>query len=345
MMNFGFVRPWTQTGQHGVTLFFVLSGFLITSKLIEAPNLRRFYIRRFFRLMPVAWCYLAFLAIFDFACGGHLLSLKEAAACVFFYRNYFDGASTGAATHFWSLSMEEQFYLVWPCLLVFAAHKKCRWIAAAGALACAVYRFVRWNQCENNFHFHTEVRADALLIGCLLALAFADVRFRASILRWSNLLWVPALMVMILCFARFHWLTPLYEDLSIATLIAASLDRSALARIMSAQWLAWLGTVSYSVYVWQSFFLLDRPYPQKLIMMALMPFFAFGSYYFIEKPFLRFGHRASYTLQQGMNAYSGVEAFVASTMTPMLAGLERSRSAIPWSLPAPSSSRHKGERQ
>src|SRR5712675_1226648 len=61
-----YARPWAQTGRHGVTIFFVLSGFLITTKLLEDPtDLKRFYIRRFFRLMPVAWAFLAALLLFD----------------------------------------------------------------------------------------------------------------------------------------------------------------------------------------------------------------------------------------------------------------------------------------
>lgn len=75
----GYLRPWTETGQHGVTIFFVLSGFLITTKLMEGPrDFKRFYIRRFFRLMPAAWAYLAALWAFDtFLCGHRYITLSE----------------------------------------------------------------------------------------------------------------------------------------------------------------------------------------------------------------------------------------------------------------------------
>ena len=110
-----YARPWMQTGQHGVTIFFVLSGFLITSKLIEGPiNLRQFYIRRFFRLMPAAWIYLATLLFLNRMTGISFTTWPELHACLFFYRNMVDVPGPGLAGHFWSLSLEEQFYLVWP---------------------------------------------------------------------------------------------------------------------------------------------------------------------------------------------------------------------------------------
>ena len=122
--------PWVQTGQHGVTLFFVLSGFLITSSLLNGPiDLRSFYIRRIFRLMPVAWAYLGLLLLLNLRV--HVVSKSAVLASLFFYRN-FEAATFGSATwHFWSLSLEEQFYLVWPIVLLLAGARRSRWIAVA----------------------------------------------------------------------------------------------------------------------------------------------------------------------------------------------------------------------
>ncbi len=118
-------------GQHGVTIFFVLSGYLITSKLVEAPiNLKRFYIRRLFRLTPVEWLFLSVLVFLRWHTGFPITTWSEIAGCVFFYRNYL-GGNTGAA-HFWSLSIESQFYLVWPsvcCLLVASVARGSRGVA------------------------------------------------------------------------------------------------------------------------------------------------------------------------------------------------------------------------
>ena len=294
-----YMRPWMQTGQHGVTIFFVLSGYLITSKLLEGPiDLKRFYVRRFFRLMPAAWTYLAAVWIFGVLCGQQWFSFPEIASCLFFYRNFLGAGVTLFASHFWSLSMEEQFYLVWPSLLLLAGFRKARWVTIGGALACALFRLVEWGQYDRQWlSFQTQVRADALLIGCLLALLLQSSASRAAAARWSRRFALPALAVLICCIVFFQWLPPLTECLAIAALIAASSlhSRSLLAQPLSFRPLAWLGTVSYSLYVWQQFFFVYRHHAVTILMMCLMPLFAVGSYYLIERPATRFGHKLTST--------------------------------------------------
>jgi peptidoglycan/LPS O-acetylase OafA/YrhL len=292
----GILKPWTATGQHGVTIFFVLSGFLITSKLIDgriSPG--QFYIRRFFRLMPAAWAYLAFLWTFDFLLGHPLIGIRETASCVFFYRNYLGNTGSMVASHFWSLSMEEQFYIVWPCLLLLVGIRKVRWFAVGGALGLAFYRLVRWNYYNRlDFNYRTEVRADAILVGCLLALLFSNPKIRAAATRWAKFCAAPALAILFFCFARFRLLPPLYEDLSIAILIAASLlyPRAALSRLLSNPAIVWLGTVSYSIYIWQQFFMgLPAGYTGLGLLIIGLPLCVLGSYYCIELPCVRLGHR------------------------------------------------------
>ena len=181
-----YVRSWSSTGYHGVTIFFVLSGFLITSKLLEGPiSFRRFYLRRFFRLMPAAWLFLASLLLLSWLTRNRFTSLAEVAACIFFCRNFF--GQMGVAGHFWSLSVEEQFYLVWPVTLLLAGSVRARWIVGLGAVCCAVFRFLSWGKYSQSFPTGpTFLHADGLLVGCLLALLLADERTRGVIARWSK---------------------------------------------------------------------------------------------------------------------------------------------------------------
>jgi peptidoglycan/LPS O-acetylase OafA/YrhL len=293
-----FMQPWTQTGHHGVTIFFVLSGFLITSKLLEGPiALKRFYVRRFFRLMPVAWTYLAVLLLI-----GHQVHMSIAAptavlASLLFYRNYllvYGGASTW---HFWSLSLEEQFYLVWPCILPAADIRRCRWIAAAGAIGCAVYRFYSWGYYNREFfNCQSQVRADELLVGCLMALLLQEPRLQAAVSQWSKMWALPAFAVLVYCMAHFTLLPPLTECICIAALIASSMlhSESIFARPLTSRALSQLGIVSYSIYVWQGIFMLlarGSGATGALLLFFAMPLCAVGSYVYIERPFTRLGHR------------------------------------------------------
>jgi peptidoglycan/LPS O-acetylase OafA/YrhL len=292
----GHLRPWLWTGHHGVTIFFVLSGFLITSKLIEGPgDLTRFYIRRLFRLMPVAWAYLAACLLYELAVGHCIVPGSEIVSCLLFYRNYYPPHQTFFAGHYWSLSVEEQFYLIWPCLMFFAGIQRAKWVAICGALACSIYRTLNYSYYDRQwFSFRTEVRADALLVGCLLALLLAKPSFRAAATRWSRLWALPAILVVLVCIAQFHWLPPLCECVALAALIATSVlhPRSVFARALSFKALTWLGTFSYSVYVWQQFFFAHRGNVDATIdIMCMMPLFALASYYWIERPFTRLGHR------------------------------------------------------
>jgi len=287
-----YVRPWTQTGQHGVTIFFVLSGFLITSKLIQAPiDLKSFYTRRFFRLMPAAWAYLAFVLLLGAITRIPFTNPAGVLSCLLFYRNYVGNWAGGVTGHFWSLSLEEQFYLVWPCILLLAGIRRSLWIAALGAIACAVFRFAFWAKYNQGIaSTQSQVRADALLVGCILAILLADARNIAFATRWSVRLALPALAAVLFAIARYHWLAPLFESVSIAILIALTmLHRSAwFARPFSLAPIAWLGTISYSLYLWQELFT-DFRGPWALAVG--LPLFALASYYCIERPFNRLGHR------------------------------------------------------
>jgi peptidoglycan/LPS O-acetylase OafA/YrhL len=300
----GHVRPWTATGQHGVTIFFVLSGFLITSKLSEGPiDLKRFYIRRLFRLMPAAWTFLAVMLLFNWLTGSHFITSREVWACLLFYRNFVGphvGKIVGVTWYFWSLSLEEQFYLVWPPLLLFAGIRRSRWIAALGAVACACWRWTFWAHYNHPFvNSETQVRADALLVGCLLALLFVDSRFRAFAAQLTKLIIWPAAVVLVLCVARFDLLPPLVENVSIAILISAGLlyPNSFLAKAVALPPIAWLGTISYSLYVWQALFFTWRVAPGLRSMIGVcVLLFALGSHYLIEKPLIQWGRKLEHLM-------------------------------------------------
>jgi len=285
-----YLRSWTSTGYLGVTLFFVLSGFLITSKLLEPPlDLKRFYLRRFFRLTPAAWTYLLVLLILTHTTGRPYTTLAEVRACVFFYRNFF--GFMGVAGHFWSLSVEEQFYLIWPVTLLLAGVARSRWIALFGAIGCALFRWIFWSRYAHTFPAGpTFLHADGLMVGCFLAILVSDPNARPTLVRFSKIAAIPALFVLLLCMYFPHEQFLLIEQTCMAVLIAATTfhPRSLFARSLSFAPLAWLGTVSYSVYIWQGLFMEWR---NVWGICVALPIFALASYYLIERPTNRLGHR------------------------------------------------------
>ena len=283
-------RHWstaTQTGYHGVVLFFVLSGFLITSKLLEGPmSFKRFYLRRFFRLMPAAWTFLAFLVLIGIVTGKHFTSRTEVISCLFCFRNFL--GKMGFAGHFWSLSIEEQFYLVWPLTLFLAGVARARWIALFGAIGCTIFRFVTWSRYGAHFPTGpTFLHANWLLMGCFAALLLHDQRIRGILAQISRPWPLPALCVFVFCMASQD--EPIAEGFALAALLISTTLNPAgtCARAVSFQPLAWLGRVSYSVYLWQGFFLAQH----QVWALCATPIFALGSYYLIERPCTRLGHR------------------------------------------------------
>jgi peptidoglycan/LPS O-acetylase OafA/YrhL len=148
------------------------------------------------------------------------------------------------------------------------------------------------------FSFRTEVRADAVCIGCLFAWLVQDPAICEFLRRWLRYLRIPATATVLFCIFFFHWLPPLFEVLSIGFLIcdAALSPESVFARCFSIKPLAWLGTISYSVYVWQQFFFQQRgPNPWHWLYIPIVVELGAVSYYLIEQPCKQFGYSLSST--------------------------------------------------
>ena len=173
-------------GGFGVTVFFFLSGYLITTLLTREHDRHgriafgAFFARRAVRLLPpllVTLAAAAVLAWFGLVRGD--LDPRTFASQILFYYNYYAiygdaGTSVGGFALLWSLSVEEHFYLIWPALFLFFARDRLR-ISHLLALLVAIlawrgYRFLAWGDSEWVIYSLTDTRFDSLLYGCLLAL-------------------------------------------------------------------------------------------------------------------------------------------------------------------------------
>ena len=180
----GFLNEFAQAGAFGVDLFFVLSGFLITGILLdsaESPNyFRNFYARRVLRLFPVYYGYLLLVMIVLPSMHRILrVSMPDYSGNWWWYLTYFTNWKPNFAApdpqlgHFWSLAVEEQFYIVWPALLLFAGCRRLVYVCVALVLSATVLRCVWsaegvfWNQ----IYRLTVTRWDTIAMGAMAALA------------------------------------------------------------------------------------------------------------------------------------------------------------------------------
>lgn len=271
------VRSISEYGYLGVDAFFAISGFLICTLLIreydanQSINLRDFYIRRFFRIIPPYVAALAGISLVAWLGFIHLQSW-EIPSCLLFLRNYEPTVAPPGGpydpygfytVHFWSLSLEEHFYLIWASLL--ALLKPRRAVKAALILAATV---VLWRFVDGHYQImhrlipsaemgtRTDSRLDALLWGCVAALLFPRIQSMFSHRLWSWA-WIP-LSLYLVVLERYH--LPLFQ-LQLALLFPCLLmstvlfPRSALGRVLELPWVRWIGALSYSIYLWQQLFL------------------------------------------------------------------------------------------
>ena len=266
----------TRIGPNGVSLFFAISGFLICSRLLEEQastghiSLSGFYIRRASRILPPAMMYLVIIGLLGIS-GVILVSSWEWWSSVLFFRNYLPPGLIargwgGYTVHYWSLAVEEHFYLLWPGLLVLSGRKRAKWVAAGLAAVVACWR--SWDFRHQFFEEHlqgllfgsrTDVRLDGLLMGCLAALLVADPGWRSLFLRvMKSWVWV-ACAIGYLCLQivfRRHYYTIL-ESTLLAVIVTTTVLRPQtwVGRLLELGWMRWIGRLSYSLYLWQQFFL------------------------------------------------------------------------------------------
>ena len=219
----------------GVTLFFVLSGYLITRILLERPPLRTFYWRRLARLAPALVSVVVVVAVAS-ALRGDATTLVGALVSLAYVSNWLPsmGVDVGSMGHTWSLAVEEQFYVLWPLALF--AIPRIRPVLVGLIVTIMVIRVVSGQ--HDPTEYRTTLRADALLLGCLLAM----VTWRPS----GALAFAAAAIVETLAVTRFE-----AGGLGLGLATLASVVLVAWVRGKSSpRWLSGLGRISYGVYLW-----------------------------------------------------------------------------------------------
>jgi len=272
-------------GQVGVTLFFVLSGFLITTIVVTEKdasgtiNLRRFYGRRARRLLPALMLFLVVSSLFFSAVIDDFPFWASSWPGLFYVSNYTQilGVEVYANTHLWSLSVEEHFYALWPLILLVPKRLPSAATLLKIALALVALRFVVGWGYPTWAYYGTLTNSYALLLGCSISVAKRDgtiVRTRRGVAGSGAVglvllgMW-PTVGLEELSFTGV-WI-PVMAALVSALMVIALTEKGAFYFEMS--WLRYLGRVSYGWYLWHAPFLFISQFndtPIKRVGFALM---------------------------------------------------------------------------
>ena len=321
-----------ETGPWGVRLFFVLSGFLITRSLLQTRKhvdagqisipsaLRAFFMRRIFRLWPVYFLCLAVAYAFNIeltrqTIWWHLLMASN--QYVFHYQSW-----PGLLSHFWTLAVEQQFYIFWPFVILFAPKRRMDLlllaVLIAGPFSRELILAMRWSNLAT---LYTPLACclDFFAIGGAVAWGHDEGwldRF-ASTLHLRLLLVLATGWLLWGTFLKYidghypaHWLVydPLFQALGFAVLIVYVLHRpeGLTSRCLRFRAFVYIGEISYGVYIFHNF--MHRFGPSILRHTLGMSYFpdelthvlyytvlsvaaAAVSYHFFEKPVRRWGRR------------------------------------------------------
>ncbi|PKR84217.1 acyltransferase family protein [Heyndrickxia camelliae] len=345
---------WASGGFLGVCVFFVLSGYLITDLLVSEKerkgtiDLKSFWYRRARRLLPAMFTLLIALSCWVILFDRHFLaSLRgDIIAASFYFSNwwyifhhvsYFESFhSPSLLTHFWSLAVEEQFYLVWPLLILiglnFLSKRSVLFLTLLAAIlsGLAMAFLYQPGMDPSRVYYGTDTRAFSLLIGAALALCWPSqklagkVPFKSSV--FLNFIGAFGLFILLWMLARtnqyesFLYLGGMILLSVITVLLLASLvhPASSISRIFELKPLRFLGVRSYGIYLWHyPIILLTTPAVHTqgisifrvLFQIALIILLSSLSYTFIENPIRKNGFGVIWK-RLGIFSYRRAFAFV-----------------------------------
>ena len=319
VMGFHYQLPFSRQGLFGVDIFFTLSGFLITVLLVQEwerygrIQLKFFYLRRILRLFPAL---ILILIVFY-----TLIPKPYIFSTIFYYTNWIKALHFQPDSlyldHVWSLSIEEQFYLIWPAVLITLLHfkipkKTIVLLLLMLGLSSAVGRILVWNSTHDWFRVYmaTDLHADGLLIGS--AFGFMQVYgFHPDFSKHKRVFSLTTLLTVLLA----AWLLidnqlsqsfiPNYGILgvSIGTIIIiariVNIPSGLISKIFCFSPLVKIGMISYGLYLWHApigalidQFNLNLPLYLLIGLKILLTFLAAGiSYKFLERPILNLKRR------------------------------------------------------
>lgn len=323
------ITSFSRGGFLGVDIFFVLSGFLITSILLKEQSktgkisLKNFFLRRSLRLLPAYWIFLISVYLFgSYICQNSddietLYGNYNFVAAFFYFTNWhwlIIGKAPIGLGHTWSLAIEEQFYILWS-LILFLAFKegKSRSLIFLGTLSLIIFlillrTFRVLNGTEHSvIYFTTDSRMDSLLIGALFSMIFMwkiiPTHFYESKVFRFLVIFAGFAAFWIIFFGNtgrdfFIWKLPVFStSIGLMVLSLAACGKSLAHSFLENKYLCWIGKISYGLYLWHlitieisgKFF--QPSFTLVLTAISLAFLISAISFYLIEMPFLKMKYR------------------------------------------------------
>jgi peptidoglycan/LPS O-acetylase OafA/YrhL len=293
MARYGWHSVWGGflDGGLGVFIFFVISGYLITKLLLSDYDhygrfsLKRFYYRRFFRIVPPLYTYVLFVVLTGPLSGLHARPIEVLTALTF-TRNLDFHSHQFMFEHFWSLCIEEQFYLIWPVTLLFALHRRGRLGATKVAITLIVlaplyrlttYPLIHSQPVRHFFDGFLPGHMDALMFGCWASLAKGSVAYEnlyrhVSRFAWFLPLWLFGISLSLTILLGNKYRLAFGETLDGFAVMFMLLwgirnSESVVGRLLNSRLIVHIGVISYSIYIWQTYFL----HPENGTVFARFP--------------------------------------------------------------------------
>jgi len=325
VMLFHADAPFLKGGFLGVDLFFVLSGFLITSLLVAefdtygTISLKDFYIRRILRLIPalmlllLVFCLLSFLLLTSEKANRNYVDALISLAYVSNWARAFSMHPPDYLGHTWSLSIEEQFYILWPIVLLCLLRVSTRrfyivLFAIATAIISWILRvsFLESGATLERLYNGLDTRADALMAGCAVGTALMSGLLTSKKPRKNLVLFNLTALVSFGVLCAFlivgDWrATFLYQfgfiiiELLTVILIIDVLTnpKSIIRKFLEIKELVWVGSISYGLYLWHYpifRIMFELNYGWSIVLIIGFPVtfaVAAASYFLMEKPILK----------------------------------------------------------
>lgn len=302
-------------GGFGVNVFFIISGYLITTLLIREDivlgkiSLRKFYLRRMLRIFPPLYFLLLFYFVLQLTGIIHLSRLSWISSLTYTKFLYHEDWESG---HLWSLGIEEWFYLIWPVSFVLLRKKRYKSFFLILIVLGPVIRWFGSRLVMNDVNaaayltfFALVTKGNALAVGCLLAL------YKDNIIDFLGRKWQLYFYGAVIFLLAIPYIYKIIGSFDLKTFASSKTERTGLIAnilisivlfysiygprnywysLLNTKAFDYIGKLSYSLYLWQQFFVMNdkkiwvTQFPQNIVFICGASLF---SYYCVEKPFLK----------------------------------------------------------